>query len=212
MGRPATIINSKIFGSDELKAIQDHMRWNEREALGCLALLWQGSQNRKIAFATSRQIGQWARTDSAETTKLIAILADELVGLIKKIDDDHYEIIGNTKQIAKITALKTSGKKGGKKTREKWRNGKPSNNQTQDAEPNARAIATAEATAKPRPYSSLLSTILNSPSLPLSSPQTELDPELLAANKKLLEARKNLEDGRPPEKGFLGFGRLGFGT
>jgi hypothetical protein len=45
----ATIIKQEVIGSEELKTFARRMGWDIRTALGALAFLWSGSQNRKIS-------------------------------------------------------------------------------------------------------------------------------------------------------------------
>ncbi|OFZ54949.1 MAG: hypothetical protein A2428_02980 [Bdellovibrionales bacterium RIFOXYC1_FULL_54_43] len=192
----ATMIKETVFGSDEVDELMKAMGWNEREAIGCLALLWAGSQRRGVERATPKQIGYWCRVDGDESVaKLVSILSDELVSFIKSNNDGTYTIVGNSKHIAKIDNWKSSGKKGGRKTREKWKGMKNPQNQRQDAEPNAVALGSVDPLANATTVSLLSSSLLSS-SLPVfsgenSAPalpkQIDLPPDPDGSFKKLLE-------------------------
>jgi hypothetical protein len=136
----ATMVRDSVFNSDELRALREAMGWSEREALGCLVLLWRNSQKAKMLRADQKQIGHWCHvTDKDEVKTLVNALCDPTARWLAKERTGKYRIRGNREEVSKIKAWEEKSKKGGEKTRAKHRKQKDQGNPAQDAEPRSGA-------------------------------------------------------------------------
>jgi hypothetical protein len=168
-----TLIKQEVFGSSELKALAKAMGWSEREALGCLALLWNGSQNRKMSLAPPDLIAEWCLVDGEEQRdKLIDALASRRCGFIKRRRLLAFEIVGNRKQVSKLKELASLRARGGKTTREKFKPTKTHENPATNAEVNTGLAAGVDSSPHSPPFPSLPFPSMSLPSLP-SMPGTE---------------------------------------
>ncbi len=157
-----TLVKQEVIGSAELRVLMREMKWNQREALGCLVLLWNGSQNRKLTRVTAKMIGEWCLLDTQEEcVRLVEALCIETVGFVKRKSLTTFEIVGNRKQVTKLKQLTALRRAGGSTTRSKTGKRKPEANPTLDAEVKLDPIPFPSL-----PYSSIPFTSIPCPSTP----------------------------------------------
>jgi hypothetical protein len=131
-----TLVKQEVIGSKEVKELMKAMRWDEARALGCLVLLWNGSQNRGMSRAPGSLIAQWCGVKEKDRERLLEALASEKCGFLKHVRNrlGTFEIVGNKHQVRKLRELKELRARGGRTTKEKFAKPKAQANPTLDAE------------------------------------------------------------------------------
>lgn len=208
---PAVMVRPEAFGA-ELDALAKFMGWDRDKTLGKLTLLWGGSQAAKMKKATIEQIGTWAECkDNEEARRFCEAAIHPTCRWLKRTTSrgtlqlDTYEIVGNSKEIAKIKRWKKRCSDGGRSTRQKWKGKKE--------QPNPEHNAGADSTLPSLPFPS--SPVHSSPSLSPPSPSAPSDPvppEIARANARLIQARIQnglTSSGGERETGFKTFGKGG---
>lgn len=101
--------------------------WDEggARALGQLAFLWGNSQAAKTSIGTAEEIVIWSQLYPAlENPEMasdwIQSLCHAGVGVLREIEDDKYEIVGNTKAVEYRLTQREKSKLGGQKNKERW--------------------------------------------------------------------------------------------
>jgi hypothetical protein len=112
-----TNIEQRLFGDSRLRYFQKLMQWQLREAVGCLACLWNASQELEATRATSKQVGAWADSDPKELPQLLAALIES--GFLKSEGEDSYYIVGNPEQIEGIRGCRNRTQKATEALRKK---------------------------------------------------------------------------------------------
>lgn len=125
-----------IFYDDadaRIRLLAARMRWNEREAAGCMRFLWGDSQAVGLCQARRSDILFWCKeTDEGVGDRLIEALQDPAIRFIKKTGADLYEILGNKARIAQREAFK---KQRTKASHKRW--GISDSDSDMDSEPDA---------------------------------------------------------------------------
>jgi hypothetical protein len=101
-------LSSEFLEEGYLEALEKYSGVGQDTVMGRLTLLWHTSQRNKKTCSASTQILAWGRVKLKAGLWIPALLK---VGLLKQIDDDMYEIIGNAKRLGYIEARHESAKK-----------------------------------------------------------------------------------------------------
>ena len=128
------------------------MKWDERQALGCLAFLWHDSQELEKSYATVTEIEVWCRCKSErEAERLTQALV--MAGYLIPSETGSFYIKGNKEQIESLRSHRKRAKAGGEATRKKWENA--DSNDSNNLDENEGASSPPQAQHKPTPQPGL---------------------------------------------------------
>lgn len=109
-------LEAKLFGDKHVDKVAHFLKWSVREAIGCLALIWYGSQNERKTYASTKEINDWAAFWDDDRALVEALSAADF---LRPTGDGQWEIVGNKQQFESLDAWRTKKSEAGKRGNEK---------------------------------------------------------------------------------------------